>query len=154
MQQITRDHFLYLVIILIVVGLPLTIWGYNRYRIETLTPNHGRFFILSGSVAEGWTVGPVSAWQRLLDQLNHRPLSPAVIKVKKGDTVVLELVSSDVVHGFSLKGYGIFVNQGIHPGQPVYVSFVADHTGNFAFSCNAICGKNHEKMKGILEVSA
>jgi heme/copper-type cytochrome/quinol oxidase subunit 2 len=154
MRQTTRDRLLFLVIIIIFAGMPLTIYGYNTYRIDRLKPAHGRFFILSGSAEEGWSVGPVSAWQRLLDQITHRPATPAVIEVKKGETVVLQLTSSDVVHGFSMKGYGIFINDGIQPGKPVIVKFVADHVGNFDFSCNAICGKYHEKMKGILRVNA
>ncbi len=154
MQQTTRDRLLFFVIVLILIGLPLAIRGYNFYRLEELAPAHGKFFVLSGSADEGWRVGPVSAWQRLVNQIWHKPLKPAVITVKKGDTVVLELTSSDVVHGFSMKGYGVFVNDGIQPGKPVIVKFVADHAGNFAFSCNAICGKYHEKMKGILRVTA
>lgn len=154
MQQITRDRLLFLAIVVMIVGIPLAVQEYNHYRTETLMPAHGKFFILSGSADEGWSVGPVSAWQRLVNQVTHRPETPAVITVKKGDTVVLQLTSSDVVHGFSMKGYGIFINDGIQPGQPVIVKFVADRTGDFAFSCNAICGKYHEKMKGILRVRA
>ncbi len=154
MQQTTRDRLLFLLIFVIIVGLPWAVRDYNHHRINRLMPSHGRFFILSGSADEGWSIGPVSAWQRLLDQITHRSATPAVITVKKGDTVVLQLVSSDVVHGFSLKGYGIFVNDGIQPGKPVIVKFVADRIGNFVFSCNAICGKDHEKMKGILRVRA
>jgi heme/copper-type cytochrome/quinol oxidase subunit 2 len=154
MQQTTRDHLLILVIAVIIIGLPLAVRGYNHYRIERLVPSHGRFFILNGSAEKGWSVGPVSAWNRLLDQVTHRPETPAVIDVKKGDTVVLQLTSSDVVHGFSMKGYGIFINDGIQPGKPVIVKFVADRVGNFAFSCNAICGKLHEKMNGVLRVRA
>ncbi len=154
MQYITRDHLLFLVIVVILIGFPLAVRGYDHYRIERLAPAHGRFFILSGSADEGWSVGPVSAWQRLVNQLTHKPETPAVITVKKGDTVILQLTSSDVVHGFSMKGYGIFVNDGIQPGKPVIVKFVADRVGNFAFTCNAICGKLHEKMKGVLRVRA
>ncbi len=154
MQYQKRDRFLLFIIALILIGLPLAVGSYNHYRVQHLLPPHDRFFVLSGSAEQGWIVGRVSAWGNLLDQLEHRKMQPAVITVHKGDRVVLQLTSTDVVHGFSMKGYGIFVDKGIVPGKPVIVSFVASRTGSFPFSCNAICGKGHENMKGILHVQA
>jgi heme/copper-type cytochrome/quinol oxidase subunit 2 len=49
--------------------------------------------------------------------------------VKKGDLVVLKITSSDVVHGFSLKDFGIFLGDGIRPGKMVLASFEADKVG-------------------------
>ena len=69
-------------------------------------------------------------------------------------SVILKLKSSDVVHGFSLKDFGIFITDGIHPGKTVVVSFKADKQGTFTFSCNAICGSNHQNMQGTLIVRA
>ena len=77
-----------------------------------------------------------------------------MIEVSKGDLVVLKLKSSDVVHGFSLKDFGVFVTDGIQPGKVTLVSFTADKVGTFTFSCNAICGDNHENMQGTLVVKA
>jgi heme/copper-type cytochrome/quinol oxidase subunit 2 len=77
-----------------------------------------------------------------------------VIEVSKGDMVVLRLKSSDVVHGFSLKDFGVFITEGIHPGKVRLVSFKADKIGVFTFSCNAICGDNHQNMQGRLVVKA
>jgi heme/copper-type cytochrome/quinol oxidase subunit 2 len=68
--------------------------------------------------------------------------------------VVLRLKSSDVIHGFSLKDFGVFITDGIHPGKVTLVSFRADKVGRFTFSCNAICGTNHENMQGTLVVKA
>ncbi len=77
-----------------------------------------------------------------------------VIEVSKGDLVVFKLKSSDVVHGFSLKDFGVFLKEGIQPGKVTQVSFKADKVGTFTFSCNAICGENHQNMKGTLVVKA
>jgi heme/copper-type cytochrome/quinol oxidase subunit 2 len=77
-----------------------------------------------------------------------------VIEVSKGDMVVLKLKSSDVVHGFSLKDFGVFITEGIQPGKVRLVSFKADKIGVFTFSCNAICGENHQNMQGRLVVKA
>jgi heme/copper-type cytochrome/quinol oxidase subunit 2 len=59
-----------------------------------------------------------------------------------------------VVHGFSLKDFGVFVETGIKPGKVTVVSFKADKAGVFTFSCNAICGDNHQNMQGTLVVRA
>jgi heme/copper-type cytochrome/quinol oxidase subunit 2 len=66
--------------------------------------------------------------------------------VKKGDLVVLKITSSDVVHGFSLKDFGIFLGDGIRPGKMVLASFEADKVGTFTFSCNIICGDELKNM--------
>jgi heme/copper-type cytochrome/quinol oxidase subunit 2 len=59
-----------------------------------------------------------------------------------------------VGHGFSLKDAGIIIADGIQPGKVVLVAFTADKVGTFTFSCNAICGDNHENMQGTLVVKA
>jgi heme/copper-type cytochrome/quinol oxidase subunit 2 len=39
-----------------------------------------------------------------------------VLEVSKGDMVDFKLTSSDVVHGFSLKDFGVYLTDGIQPG--------------------------------------
>jgi cytochrome c oxidase subunit 2 len=68
--------------------------------------------------------------------------------------VVFKLASSDVVHGFSLKDFGVYLKDGIQPGKVIQVSFTADQVGTFTFSCNAICGDMHQNMQGTLVVRA
>ncbi len=75
---------------------------------------------------------------------------PAKIVVKQGDTVILEVISTDVDHGFLLPGYGI--NLELKPGQTKTVTFVATKKGTFTFSCNVFCGSGHGSMKGSLIV--
>ena len=82
-----------------------------------------------------------------------RSKSP-VIEVSQGDVVVFKLTSSDVVHGFSLKDFEVYLTDGIQPGKATYVSFTADKVGTFTFSCNAICGDMHQNMQGTLIVKA
>jgi heme/copper-type cytochrome/quinol oxidase subunit 2 len=76
--------------------------------------------------------------------------APAVIQVNPGDTVTIELVSTDVVHGLYLDGYGISVTA--DPGQTARLTFVADRTGSFRFRCNEPCGALHPFMIGKLQV--
>jgi nitrous oxide reductase len=104
---------------------------------------------LTGHSERGWVIGEVTAvdaisfWQK-----QGQPVQKPVLEVKKNDVVVLKLMSSDVVHGFSLKDFGVFLTDGIQPGKAVYVSFKADKVGTFTFSCNAICGDIHQNMQG------
>ncbi len=76
--------------------------------------------------------------------------SPSEIRVKKGDTVVLKLKSTDVMHGFSLPDFGI--NQPLKPGETVTVQFVANKVGTFKFICNVPCGVGHIGMTGTIVV--
>jgi heme/copper-type cytochrome/quinol oxidase subunit 2 len=98
-------------------------------------------------------MGEVRAYDALSLWSGKGTIEKPVLEVSKGDLVVLRLRSSDVVHGFSLKDFGVFVSDGIHPGKTTIVSFRADKVGSFTFSCNAICGDNHQNMQGTLVVN-
>ena len=76
--------------------------------------------------------------------------SPAIIKVKKGDTVVLKATSVDVTHGLNLREFG--VNETLEPNKTKTIEFVADKTGTFTFSCSVACGAGHKAMTGTLVV--
>ncbi len=76
--------------------------------------------------------------------------SQAVIEVNPGDTVTIELVSTDVVHGLYLDGYGVSVTA--DPGQTSRLTFSADRSGSFRFRCNVTCGALHPFMVGKLQV--
>jgi heme/copper-type cytochrome/quinol oxidase subunit 2 len=75
---------------------------------------------------------------------------PAVLQVNPGDTITIELVSTDVVHGLYLDGYGISVTA--DPGQTARLTFKADKPGSFRFRCNVTCGALHPFMIGKLQV--
>lgn len=75
---------------------------------------------------------------------------PGVIRVNRGDTVVVKLESVDVVHGLYLDGYGVSVRA--EPGQPGDLTFVADRSGAFHFRCAVPCGNLHPFMIGKLIV--
>ncbi|HSB01118.1 MAG TPA: cupredoxin domain-containing protein, partial [Anaerolineales bacterium] len=67
--------------------------------------------------------------------------SPSELKVNPGDTVTIQLVSTDVVHGLYIDGYGVSVEA--DPGQTATITFVADKSGSFRFRCNVTCGAMH-----------
>ena len=76
--------------------------------------------------------------------------SLAEISVNPGDTVTIELVSSDVVHGLYVDGYEVSVQA--DPGQTKTLSFVANKPGSFRMRCNVTCGAMHPFMIGKLNV--
>ena len=78
--------------------------------------------------------------------------TPATIAVNPGDRVTVELVSTDVVHGLYVDGYGLSVMA--DPGQPAALTFVADRPGTFRFRCSVTCGPLHPFLVGKLHVGS
>ncbi len=76
--------------------------------------------------------------------------SPAILRVNPGDRVTIELVSTDVVHGIYLDGYGLSLEA--DPGQMERLTFIADRAGSFRFRCSVTCGALHPFMIGKLNV--
>ncbi len=76
--------------------------------------------------------------------------SPAVLQVNPDDRVTIELVSTDVVHGLAIDGYGLQTTA--DPGQTATITFIADKTGTFRFHCTVTCGNMHPFMTGKLQV--
>jgi heme/copper-type cytochrome/quinol oxidase subunit 2 len=78
--------------------------------------------------------------------------SPSELKVNPGDTVNIQLVSTDVVHGLYVDGYDISIQA--DPGQTKTLTFVANKLGSFRFRCNVTCGAMHPFMIGKLNVGS
>jgi len=76
--------------------------------------------------------------------------SPAELKVNAGDKVIIQLVSTDVVHGLYVDGYDVSVEA--DPGQTKTLTFTATKPGSFRFRCNITCGAMHPFMIGKLTV--
>ena len=76
---------------------------------------------------------------------------PQTITVNEGDTVILNINSIDVNHGFAILEFG--VNEFLRPGNTVRIEFVADRKGSFSFFCSVSCGAGHTRMRGTLVVA-
>lgn len=75
---------------------------------------------------------------------------PGTVRVNRSDTVIVDLESTDVVHGLYVDGYGLATQA--EPGRPGQLTFVADRSGAFRFRCNVACGNLHPFMIGKLVV--
>jgi heme/copper-type cytochrome/quinol oxidase subunit 2 len=149
------DLFFLVFLALILVGLPFGISYYDRYVSSQKLPPSARQFTLTGHAERGWLVGEVPAYEAVsFWKEKGQPIEKPVLEVSRGDVVVFKLTSSDVVHGFSLKDFDVFLTDGIQPGKATYVSFKADKAGTFIFTCNAVCGDMHQNMQGTLVVKA
>jgi cytochrome c oxidase subunit II len=77
--------------------------------------------------------------------------SPSEIRLKMGETVVLELISQDVVMGFNAPDFKTRAD--IIPGVKTRVSLTPNKVGEFTFYCDIFCGDGHENMTGTIIVS-
>ncbi|MGZ6987725.1 MAG: cupredoxin domain-containing protein [Thermoanaerobaculia bacterium] len=77
--------------------------------------------------------------------------TPSEVRVKKGETVALELTSEDRVHGFNLPAFKI--RKDIVPKEGTRVTLTPDKEGTFPFHCDVFCGDGHEDMTGVLVVT-
>ena len=75
---------------------------------------------------------------------------PPQITVKKGETVVIVLTSSDVTHG--LKIPGLNVSETVKKGGESDITITPDKTGTFEGKCAHFCGKGHGSMKFAVNV--
>jgi cytochrome c oxidase subunit II len=77
--------------------------------------------------------------------------TPAVLQLKKGVPVVIEVTTQDVVMGFSAPDFGVRAD--VIPEKVARVRIVPDKTGTFTFVCDIFCGTGHEEMEGTIVVS-
>ena len=114
---------------------------------------HLLLFVMAGLVVAfaPMPVSPIAPQERTFRiDARQYAYSPSELKVNAGDTVNIQLVSTDVVHGLYVDGYDVSVEA--DPGQTKTLSFVADKPGSFRFRCNVTCGAMHPFMIGKLTV--
>lgn len=76
--------------------------------------------------------------------------TPQEIRLKRGVTVELELVSLDRLHGFSVPDFGVRAD--VIPGRTVRLEITPTRAGEFTFVCDNFCGDDHDEMSGKLVV--
>lgn len=120
------------------------------------------FFFLpcsQASAAKGDTASEVKEFNLTLSRYSF---NPNVIRVNQGDRVRFHLRSTDVEHGFCIRGcekthqckkFGKFCDVTVHPQREVEVEFTADEAGVFPIRCSSTCGPFHPFMVGKLIVT-
>src|SRR5512135_2230049 len=78
--------------------------------------------------------------------------SPNHITLKRGEPVVFELTTADVLMGFSVPDFDVRAD--ILPEKVARLRFVPDKIGTFTFLCDFFCGSGHETMNGTITVAA
>jgi cytochrome c oxidase subunit 2 len=69
--------------------------------------------------------------------------------VPAGKAVKVNLVATDVIHGFFLPAFR--VKRDVVPGMPNHVWFVADKPGSYDLFCSQYCGTGHSAMITTVE---
>lgn len=75
---------------------------------------------------------------------------PPRVRVALGDRVTIRLMSTDVVHGIYVDGYGLTAK--VLPFQEATLHFVADRPGKIRYRCSVVCGNLHPFMVGEILV--
>ncbi|HEY6996555.1 MAG TPA: cupredoxin domain-containing protein [Candidatus Binatia bacterium] len=75
---------------------------------------------------------------------------PDRIDLKVGESVVLELTSKDVTHGFKIPDLGLRAD--LESGETARVRLVPEKAGTFEFYCDNFCGIDHESMSATIVV--
>ncbi|MGH9531762.1 MAG: cupredoxin domain-containing protein [Terriglobales bacterium] len=87
---------------------------------------------------------------RIQVKLKKYSFDPAVIRVKQGDMVELEISTADVQHGFAIPDLDI--REPVPRGHTATVRFRAEQKGQFKIRCSILCGPGHDGMQGTLIV--
>lgn len=76
---------------------------------------------------------------------------PEEIRIRQGETVVIELTAPEVPMGFFLPDLAMRTD--IMPGKVSTLRLTVDKAGSYGFLCDVFCGSGHEDMGGMLIVS-
>jgi plastocyanin/mono/diheme cytochrome c family protein len=131
LMTIPSERLARVALFLILVGLPLAVFGYQY----------------------AWR--PMFTKVRTIDILAATPeaggFQPDAIEVQKGERVRLRFSAPDVTHGIAISSRGLDLVR-IDPGQVKEVDVVFDEAGVFTFYCNTWCSPNHWRMRGTITV--
>ena len=130
-SRVRQELFALGVVALVLVVFPAGIFGYQAWRTA-------------------------SAGVKIVEIVARAPeqggFSPDRLSLRVGETVRLRISSPDVVHGLTIPGLGVNVNE-IYPGKVVEVDVTPDKPGRYAFACTRWCSVDHWRMRGVIEVT-
>ncbi|MBU8567841.1 cytochrome c oxidase subunit II [Virgibacillus pantothenticus] len=73
------------------------------------------------------------------------------LTIPKGSTVLFQITTKDVVHGFNVSGTN--VNMMVEPGYISRMETVMKKPGEYTVVCNEYCGVGHHLMYATVEVT-
>ena len=76
---------------------------------------------------------------------------PSEIRVKKGETVLLQFSAPEVPMGVNFAD--LHMRADVFPGKVAELRITPQEAGTFTFLCDVFCGTGHEDMSGTLIVS-
>lgn len=81
-------------------------------------------------------------------EASNYAFTPAAIHLRKGQKVVLRVVSTEETHGISIPLMNITAI--LRPGEPLEIPIPTDVAGTFDFFCSIPCGSGHAQMQGTI----
>jgi cytochrome c oxidase subunit 2 len=112
-----------------------------------------RMWLAGAAVAAVAAVAGVRAAEERVIKVTARKFvfEPAQIALRRGEPVVLELTSKDVLMGMNIPDFK--VRSDIVPWTTMKLRFTPDRAGTFPFICDIFCGDGHEGMGGEIVVT-
>ena len=123
-----------------------------------LTQKGGRMLVTAMALAAGLVTAYIGAQaatphEKVIKITAKRfDYTPGKLTLKKGEPVILEFRTADVLMGFSAPDFQTRAD--IIPGKVARVRLVPDKIGTFMFLCDIFCGSGHENMNGTITVTA
>lgn len=127
-----REWLARLTLLLILIGLPLLILGFQ--------------FLLRPKMSDA----------RIVNIHMQMPeaggFSHDSIQISTGEALTLRFHADDVTHGIAI-GPGLGIDLGaIDPGKVGEVTLTFDQPGTYTYYCTTWCSPNHWRMRGVIEV--
>jgi cytochrome c oxidase subunit 2 len=107
--------------------------------------------VVAASFALAGFASAADAPQKIDVSVKRFGYEPAVITLKKGEPVVLELTTQDVAHGLKFKELNL--NTKIEKGKTAELAFTPTKAGDFVGHCSVFCGSGHGSMTLTLHVT-
>jgi heme/copper-type cytochrome/quinol oxidase subunit 2 len=133
-----------LAVVLMLVGLPVSLWYWRRVTLPHQYPRGTRFITLTATADGGiWTQDSIvgyNYWWR-------KPTRTEEINLNQGDHVVVRVRSADVLHSFAIPVLRIGPLD-VPAGHTIEVQFDANRAGVLTFLCWQVCSPAHGSLHG------
>lgn len=106
--------------------------------------------LLAGLLLVGCSKGAPPNARHIKIVMKKYAFDPPVVRLTKGETVVLDVYSADVEHGMKVDALGI--NEPVHKNFPAHIVYTPAERGTFRMECSVLCGPGHDDMVGTIVV--